>query len=558
MISYKECINLWKIKITFVNYNKDQSANAGKSFAGQILISKDTFDNYTPNTINTLSAAKSGTNLTVNLNVEQGSNEIDKYYYAIEETNGIALIDNTSKVQRLSNRLAVSNLTYVESNSSSHTFTNLSSTKDYKVSAYVIDKKKIRSNTYEYNVSSGSYVYPSITNVTTTSNSNSITATVTATKGTNNISKYYYSIDNGSTFIESTSNSYTFSNLNGGSYRIMVKIMDTNGKYSNSYVVSEKIEACQTLANYVISQYNGVQGNNNIYHHDGTLENGIDDGSYRYAGSSDTTKNYVCFGSDAETCPEDNLYRIIGVFDNQVKIIKSTVATSSLLGTNGGYSTDTTYKWSNSNSCPSETAYVQNNNLLKLTNKSIIAAGSIDNSGCDIWKYSELNTVNLNANFIKNIGEEWANKIAMTTWKVGGGAYTNTVSNTPSVAYQNEIVNPAATNSTDSAIEYEAKIGLMYVSDYGFAASSNAWTLTMVSYNNTTATNNNWMYMGLDEWTISRVAGNSSGAFCVYKDGYVISYAVSSDYVVRPSFSLESSVAYKSGLGTKSDPILIN
>ena len=247
----------WTIKITFVNYNKDQSANAGKGFAGQLLISKDTFDNYTPNTINTLSATKSGTNLTVNLNVEQGSNEIDKYYYAIEETNGIALIDNTSKVQRLSNRLAVSNLTYVESTSSSHTFMNLNSTKDYKVSAYVIDKKKIRSNTYEYNVSSGSYVYPSITNVTTTSNSNSITAIVTATKGTNNISKYYYSIDNGSTFIESTSNSYTFSNLNGGSYRIMVKVMDTNSIYSNIYVVNEKI--ISSSSNLIRFTYAGTE-----------------------------------------------------------------------------------------------------------------------------------------------------------------------------------------------------------------------------------------------------------------------------------------------------------
>ncbi len=252
----------WTIKITFVNYNKDQSANAGKSFAGQILISKDTFDNYTPNTINTLSATKSGTNLTVNLNVEQGSNEIDKYYYAIEETNGIALIDNTSKVQRLSNRLAVSNLTYVESNSSTHTFTNLNSTKDYKVSAYVIDKKKIKSNTYEYNVSSGSYIYPTISKVETSTTSNSITATVTATKGTNNISKYYYSIDNGSTFIESTSNSYIFSNLNGGSYRIMVKAMDTNGKYSNIYVVSEKLVSTsnEIQFTYAGTQYTAEKG----------------------------------------------------------------------------------------------------------------------------------------------------------------------------------------------------------------------------------------------------------------------------------------------------------
>ena len=232
----------WTIKITFVNYDLDQSGNAGKSFDGQVLISKDSFENYTPNTINTLSATKSGTNLTVNLNVEQGSNEIDKYYYAIEETNGIAMLDNTSKVQRLSNILATNTLTYVESNSSSYTFTNLSSTKDYKVSAYAIDKKKIKSNTYEYNVYSGSYVYPSITNVTTTSNSNSITSTVTASKGTNNISKYFYSIDGGNSFIESASNSYTFTNLvKGSNYRMVIKVMDSNNKYSNVYVVSKLI-----------------------------------------------------------------------------------------------------------------------------------------------------------------------------------------------------------------------------------------------------------------------------------------------------------------------------
>ena len=242
----------WTIKITFVNYNKDQSANAGKSFAGQILISKDTFDNYIPNTINTLSATKNGTNLTVNLNVEQGSNEIDKYYYAIEETNGIALIDNTNKVQRLSNRLAASNLTYIESNSSTYTYTNLSSTKDYKVSAYAVDKRKVKTNTYEYNVYSGSYVYPTISKVETSKTIDSITATVTATKGTNNISKYYYSIDNGSTFIESTSNSYTFSNLsNNSNYRLMIKVADSNNKYSNVYVVNNALDFLEFYLNNV-------------------------------------------------------------------------------------------------------------------------------------------------------------------------------------------------------------------------------------------------------------------------------------------------------------------
>ena len=61
----------WNITITFVNYDSNQSRNAGKSFSGQVLIRKDSFENYTPNTINTLSVTKSGTSLTVNLNVEQ-------------------------------------------------------------------------------------------------------------------------------------------------------------------------------------------------------------------------------------------------------------------------------------------------------------------------------------------------------------------------------------------------------------------------------------------------------------------------------------------------------
>ena len=224
IITTSTTVEEWNATVTFVNYNKDQTKNAGKKFDAQLIISKDNFSDYTPNTINTLSASKSGNNLTVNLNLENGSNPIDKYYYAIEETNGLAILDSKASIKRLSNRLAVSELTYVESNNSSYTFTN------------------------KY---TGNYNLPVISKVETSKTSNSITATVTATKGTNNISKYYYSIDNGSTFTESTSNSYTFNNLsNNTNYRIVVKVMDTNGKYSNTYVVSQKIKT-NTFAFYL-------------------------------------------------------------------------------------------------------------------------------------------------------------------------------------------------------------------------------------------------------------------------------------------------------------------
>ena len=299
------------------------------------------------------------------------------------------------------------------------------------------------------------------------------------------------------------------------------------------------------LADYVKSLYTGTQGENSIYYHDSSLTNGAGDSSYRYSGAN--PNNYVCFGSNESTCPTDNLYRIIGVFGNNVKLIKYDYGTTDELGTDGDYSKtykewgmDSTYKGTYGDG-ERIGVYYWNNTTQTNT-----------------WSESLLNKTNLNTNFINNIGEEWANKIATTTWKVGGNTYSNIYSKTPSVAYQNEIVNPVTTNTTDNATEYTAKIGLMYVSDYGFAADPSAWTLTMGNYNNTTATSTNWMYMGLYEWTISRRADGSNVAFYVFGDGYVNYNRVYLSSAVRPSFSLESSTTYVSGSGSASDPMVIN
>ena len=312
-----------------------------------------------------------------------------------------------------------------------------------------------------------------------------------------------------------------------------------------------------TLAEYIKSQYTGTQGENNIYYHDSDLANGAGDNSYRYAGAN--PNNFVCFGTIESPCPIDNLYRIIGVFGENyhgangkqlVKLIKYDYMTTDELGTDGDYSQ--TYKeWGMDSTYKGTYGDGERIGVYYWNYK---ATGSATNT----WSTSLLNKTNLNTNFINNIGTTWANKIATVTWKVGGNTWANIGTKTSSVAYTNEITNPVTTNTTDNATTYSAKIGLMYVSDYGFAASPDAWTLTMSSYNNTTATNNNWMYMGLYEWTISRSADYSDGAFYVYSDGDVDYFSV--DYIVgvRASFNLESSVSYVSGSGSMSDPIVIN
>ena len=281
------------------------------------------------------------------------------------------------------------------------------------------------------------------------------------------------------------------------------------GKSFNAKLIIQQEEQKPTLSEYVISQYTGTQGDNALYYHNSTFTNGAGDNSYRYAGASDSVNNYICLGSDEATCPEANLFRIIGVFGDQTKVIRAKSVGKK--------------EWNTSD----------------------------DNT----WSSSSLNTY-LNGEYLTSLGTI-ADKIATTTWKVGGGSRSKIVTSVPKTAYQNEVGSSASTTTVDK------KIGLMYVSDYYYSASPSAWTL--VGYNEFDATKDyrvantiNWLYSGSYEWTISRYSNDTGNAFYVYSTGYVTFLNVASSRGVRPSFNLLSSVTYASGSGTSSDPIRIN
>ena len=203
-----------------------------------------------------------------------------------------------------------------------------------------------------------------------------------------------------------------------------------------------------------------------IYHHDDTLTDGAGDNSYRFAGASDQVNNYVCFGSTQSPCPADNLYRIIGVFDNKV-------------GEN------------------------QTEQRVKLIKSTSVGNKAWDSNTKNTWSTSSLNTY-LNNEFINTFDETTKGNIADTTWSVGGFSSSEQPAKT---VYENEI---------KSSPSETKKIGLMYVSDYGFAAAPSAWTTNLYDYDGAAIKSANWMHMGLIEWTISRRAGYSNFAFYVY------------------------------------------
>ena len=280
--------------------------------------------------------------------------------------------------------------------------------------------------------------------------------------------------------------------------------------FSAKLMIQKEEYKLPTLGEYVKSQYTETQGKNSLYYHNSSLTNGAGDNSYRYAGASDSVNNYICLGSDEATCPDANLFRIIGVFGNQTKVIRA---------------------------------------------KSVGDQKWDDTSADNTWSSSSLNTY-LNGEYLTSLGT-LADKIATTTCKVGGGSWSNIVTSVPKTAYQYEIGSSASTTTVNK------KIGLMYVTDYYYSASPSAWTL--VGYNESdetkdyrAATSTNWLYLGSYEWTISRSSDNTNYAFFVDSIGNVSYDYVSDSYGVRPSFNLESSVKYVSGSGSMSDPVRVN
>ena len=291
----------------------------------------------------------------------------------------------------------------------------------------------------------------------------------------------------------------------------------------------------------------------NIYHHTSSLANGAGDNSYRYAGASDSVNNYICFGSDAATCPDDNLYRIIGVFGENnhgvtgkqlVKLIKYDYANSNLLGTDGDYygSGSPSSKYYKG-SLTSIDEYYWNYNVA--------------NSPSNEWSTSLLNKTNLNTNYLNNIGTTWSNLIEDATWRVSG---YSTSSVTPSEMYTGEIINATKTYGPSDGT---SKIGLMYASDYGFAASPSAWTKTLSKYDGTDANGTsiktiNWMYMGYFVWTLTPISSTSNNVFTFHSTGYLYSAGYGRyGYGSRPVLYLKSSVLYAGGLGTKDSPITL-
>ena len=278
---------------------------------------------------------------------------------------------------------------------------------------------------------------------------------------------------------------------------------------------------------------------------------------YRYIGAD--PNNYVKFN--------DELWRIIGVFDTddgtgkvekRLKIIRNESI--------GSYSLD-----NKDTTTGAETAWGKNewtdarlNYLLNPGHESETTGGSLYwNRGAGNCYYGKNNATTACDFTTTGLTEKSKAMIGDAKWYLGGSSTRNYA--TAPMFYTRERGTGVYSGRSTS---WTGKVGLMYLSDYGYATSGGATTnrasclvKEIRSWYDSSVSdckNNDWMYnSSIWQWTISPSANYSHGVFIVDRSGYVDGNDAFANSTTRPVVHLNSAIKVITGSGTKESPYVL-
>ena len=232
-------------------------------------------------------------------------------------------------------------------------------------------------------------------------------------------------------------------------------------------VPQSELKLKPTLASVITNLYNNstktaVPNNSITYQYD-TTNNLMKDtaGNIRYYGAS--PNNYIYFNCDSYPSTNCELWRIIGVFDGKIKLIRNESI--------GNYSWDTSASSVNSGNGVNEWSQADLMKLLNPGHESESVGGSLYYNSKSKTCYNGNNNATTSCNFtstgIKN--DTTRNMIAETTWNLGGWDTSNIYSN---VMYENVWGTTVISYPFDGITRtttWTGKIALAYPSDYGYA-----------------------------------------------------------------------------------------
>ena len=281
----------------------------------------------------------------------------------------------------------------------------------------------------------------------------------------------------------------------------------------------------------------------------GSMSTNIDAGNIRYYGAD--PNNYIYFNCDSYPSTNCETWRIIGVFDGKVKIMRG----SSL----GNYSWDTSASSVHSGYGVNEWSQADLMKLLNPGHESESVGGSLYYNSKSGTCYNGRNNATISCNFtstgIKN--DTTRNMIADTTYNTGGHDTSEVFSN---VMYEKERGITTVSNPRDDitrTTSWTGKIALAYPSDYGYATDLSKCSQTLYNYANSTCRSNDWF--SSYNWLLTPYSNSASHAFNMYSTGCVNDYKKDSISVcnargVVPVLSLTSELSIMSGTGESNSP----
>ena len=262
---------------------------------------------------------------------------------------------------------------------------------------------------------------------------------------------------------------------------------------------------------------------------------------------------------------KNGLYRIIGsIYDersktNRLKVIKATPLTD---GTTSLYSWDVDINnnssqniWATPTSGNFSNSLTSGASIMKLLNSGAWwngTSGTYDNYYADKYNAEIINT-----NFTNyKLSDKAKSSIDISRYYLGGidasEKYTKDV-----------YIDERGTGRYDEnrPLYWDGMVGLMYPSDYGYAAG-NVCTTEMILWQYVgECPNKDWLYnTGVNQWLMSPYACNSTKVHSVDYNGNVVNFndgTVGVAFAVSPVFYLTPSASITSGTGTLTDPYIL-
>ena len=282
----------------------------------------------------------------------------------------------------------------------------------------------------------------------------------------------------------------------------------------------------------------------------GSMSTGLDAGNIRYYGAN--PNNYIYFNcsdykkQSPSTC---ETWRIIGVFDGKVKIIRNESI--------GKYSWDSSASDVNNGNGVNEWSQADLMKLLNSGYESESVGGSLYWNAKSGTCYNGQNNATGSCNFtstgLKN--DTTRNMIAETIYYTRGHdddkIYVDAM-------YDKERVSGTVYSGYETS--WIGKIALAYPSDYGYAADLSLCQKKLHDYDDATCTANNWMAPILASnygWLLTPYSSSANSVLRAFGSGGI--YAFNFYYAslvtgVSPVLSLTSELDIGSGTGESSSP----